>query len=243
MIISHKYRFIFLKSRKTAGTSLELALGRFCGEDDVLTPIRNESDETKAAAAYPGERNYRVPLLRLTPKDVAKLPLRGRAEFEEHSPAAFVRARVGRAVWSDYLKFSIERNPYDRYVSEYFWNVRPNGQYRGLSMEEHVRRVPRYRLSNWDVYAIGGRPVVDVMLHYETLAEDIRALERRLGLPEPIVLPQTKTKQRPSKSHHSEVLSEEVRARVTEACRNELEYFGYTAEQSAPTRPSGLEVA
>jgi hypothetical protein len=39
MIISHEHKFILLKTRKTAGTSIEIALSRFCGDDDVITPI------------------------------------------------------------------------------------------------------------------------------------------------------------------------------------------------------------
>ena len=39
MIISHKYRFIFVKTRKTAGTSVEAYLSQHCGDSDVLTPI------------------------------------------------------------------------------------------------------------------------------------------------------------------------------------------------------------
>ena len=39
MIISHKYKFIFLKTTKTAGTSVEISLSRFCGDDDIITPI------------------------------------------------------------------------------------------------------------------------------------------------------------------------------------------------------------
>ncbi len=31
MIISHEHKFIFLKTKKTAGTSVELALTRLCG--------------------------------------------------------------------------------------------------------------------------------------------------------------------------------------------------------------------
>ena len=46
MIISHKYKFIFFKVSKTAGTSIEIALSEFCGPDDIITPI-SPKDETK----------------------------------------------------------------------------------------------------------------------------------------------------------------------------------------------------
>ncbi len=39
MIISHKHKFIFIKTRKTAGTSIEIFLSQFCGKNDILTPI------------------------------------------------------------------------------------------------------------------------------------------------------------------------------------------------------------
>lgn len=39
MLISHRYQFIFVKTRKTAGTSIEASLSRYCGGTDVITPI------------------------------------------------------------------------------------------------------------------------------------------------------------------------------------------------------------
>ena len=37
MIISHKHKFIFFKTRKTAGSSIQVSLAKYCGEDDIIT--------------------------------------------------------------------------------------------------------------------------------------------------------------------------------------------------------------
>ena len=42
MIVSHKHRFVFVKTRKTGGSSIEHALSEFCGGGDVLTPLPPE---------------------------------------------------------------------------------------------------------------------------------------------------------------------------------------------------------
>ncbi len=51
MIISHTHKFIFIKSFKTAGTSIESTLSNYCSGNDIVTPIndyrhnRNEKGE------------------------------------------------------------------------------------------------------------------------------------------------------------------------------------------------------
>ena len=39
MIISHRHEFVYLKARKVAGTSVEVALAQHCGDGDIVTPI------------------------------------------------------------------------------------------------------------------------------------------------------------------------------------------------------------
>ena len=58
MIVSHEHRFIFLKTKKTAGTSLELALSQLCGPDDVITPLAPTDEALRAGGR--GAQNWRL---------------------------------------------------------------------------------------------------------------------------------------------------------------------------------------
>lgn len=224
MIISHEHKFIFLKTRKTAGTSVEMALSRFCGPADVITLIRSESDATKRATGYAGERNFRIPLRNWALRDLAKIHRNGWPSFHAHSPAKFVRDHVDLLVWREYFKFSIERNPFDRFVSQYYWNTRD----RKADIASYAENAARYRLSNWDVYAIGDRIVTDFLIRYERLAEDLATLQALLNLPGPIEPPKTKVGHRPAQSHYRDVIDAALRAKIEAVCAREIAAFGYT---------------
>ena len=40
MIISHKHKFIFVRPKKVAGSSILHNLGKWCGDDDIVTDTR-----------------------------------------------------------------------------------------------------------------------------------------------------------------------------------------------------------
>jgi len=60
MIFSHKHRFIFIKGRKVAGTSIEIALSSYCGPQDIITPI-SPVDELKRLTHGGKPQNYGAP--------------------------------------------------------------------------------------------------------------------------------------------------------------------------------------
>jgi hypothetical protein len=64
MIISHKYRTSFIKTAKTAGTSIEMALSRSCGPDDIITPLWKQDEVAKQAMGGRGPQHYLAPFLR-----------------------------------------------------------------------------------------------------------------------------------------------------------------------------------
>jgi hypothetical protein len=187
MIVSHRHRFIFIKTRKVGGTSLEIALSRFLGPDDIVTPISPNDEELRRRLGYVGPQNYRTPLTAYSAKDWARLVRRGlRGRFRKalpnryvnHVPARTVRKHLGDAVWSSYTKFSIERNPYDLAVSMYHF-IEPDG---ARDFPTFVRDGGAYVASNFDLYTIGGMPALDRILRYEQLGTELPELAGQLGL-------------------------------------------------------------
>lgn len=155
MIVSHRHRFIFVKTLKTAGTSIEVFLSGHGGPADVVTPI-------------------------LPP--VAPHRPRNHAGFFNHMPAAAIRARVGPDVWDGYFKFCVERDPWDKTLSYYhMMNARAGGGLtfgRFLAGDDFPVNSPLYTEPGEP-----GRVIVDRVVRYERLAEELGEVFARLGIP------------------------------------------------------------
>lgn len=122
MIISHKHKFIFIKTRKTAGTSIEILLSSVCGEDDVITANSPKEENLRGELGYKTEQNVQISPRYYTLKDFWKyLRTRKKPQFTNHCNAEFVKTHIPKKVWNSYYKFTFERNPYERYISLYYF--------------------------------------------------------------------------------------------------------------------------
>ncbi len=243
VIISHRHRFIFIKTRKTAGSSLEIGLSRICGTEDVITPLSGQrgEEELRRTEGGIGPINHHKRIGEHCGfKEWRRLLLKGRrAEYGEHSTAAEIRRYIDDTIWSNYYRFSIERNPWDRALSRYWWQKhrweeKGRTDFPGLS--EYLAWLERHKphwISNWDHYAIGDTIAVDRVLHYENLAGELESLRRDLAIDGDISLPQQRAKGglRQEKRHYSEVLSAADRALIERLCHREITAFGYHFEE------------
>ncbi len=234
MIISHKHKFIFLKTRKTAGTSIEIALSRFCGEKDVITPISHVDEVLREELSYRGPQNFHVLSSEHAPMDGRSLSTRKKIGYYNHMLAEQVRPLVGMAIWDEYFKFCFERNPWDRAISLYFWRTR---KYQPRpSLPEFLRhgkeKIPfkgkSIKLSNFEIYSIDGDIAVDHVGLYENLDLELERIAALLNLPEEIKLPRAKGTFREDRRHYREVMGQEERDIVAQACAREIEHFGYS---------------
>lgn len=212
MIVSHRHRLIFLKTRKTAGTSVEIALSRICGPDDIVTPLRDEDEELRASVGGRAPQNTASPPLPVKPYN--------------HMPARGVRRVVGREVWRRYHRVAIERNPWDLVVSQYYWRYRDE---EAPPFDEWVRLpvVEKLADKNAQIYRLQGRIAVDRMMRYESLDADLAALWAEQGLPGAPDLPYAKAHSRKERGYR-EHYTDETRDLVAQRFASVVRDLGYT---------------
>jgi len=155
MIISHKHKFIFVKTVKTAGTSIEIFLSQHCGPLDVVTPIIPHVEPHSA-------RNYEG--------------------YYNHMPAHEIRDRIGLDIWNSYFKFCVERNPWEKTLSYYYMkNFRENNGLtfdRYLAGKEFPINFPKYTEPGSP-----NKIIVNRVLYYEHLMEQLGQVFQKLGIP------------------------------------------------------------
>lgn len=227
MIISHRYRFIFIKTHKTAGSSMEMALASLCGPEDIVTPM-----ESNARSGLP--RNFHEPTLlgrsyarsRLLRKLVNRhSPLLGRW-FYEHMPATRVRELVGPEVWDGYYKFCFERHPWEKVVSYYNWKKfgqgRPLPEFRDYVLHK-THRLPL----DGRLYFAGDTCLMDDVFDFRGFKETFTNICQKLAIPYDGNMPREKTNITQQPVDYRTYYDDETRAKVAECYAREIRLLGY----------------
>ncbi|SFL72911.1 hypothetical protein [Shimia aestuarii] len=238
VIVSFSKNFLLIKTRKTAGTSVELALSPFLAAGDVATPINPKEEETRNA----GEGV------------LIGRPARLGISLRDHSPLWRARFVYGRRI-DDMRIVTIARNPWDRAVSQFFWTMRRTdmrardfGDQRAAFAKYTRTYGPRgpldwvygrkrqRALSNHHMYSRNGENQAAFVIFFERLEEDLARLGAGLGLEGRPVPPNAKSGIRPKTARRwQEYYDDDLRDFVARHCRREIEDYGYDfAGEAAP---------
>ncbi len=191
MIISHKYKFIFVHCRKAAGSSIITSLSRYLGNEDLqfsgitdcrklnLYPPRRVVIESLAFMSYKDYLSIltgRRSLWGLISKSFKRKYAGKLGPNVAHAPASNV-AKTFPKEWASYFKFCVVRNPWDKTLSDYFWKTK--GMKNPPSFEDFVKSLRVDDLSlieikptnhnNWLMYTIDDKIAVDYIVRFEDL--------------------------------------------------------------------------
>ena len=227
MIISHKYRFIFIKTFKTAGTSLEVLLSQYCDSDDIVTPFMGTeySHRPRNSCSFfnPFPELLAPPRSRFqkTVHDLLRL-----RRFYNHMPAHLVKHRISRQVWDSYFKFCIERNPWDKALSHY-WFKKDSEKLK--SFDDYIQK--GYKCFNYPLYTSPGKVsdiLVDKVVKYENLTEDLGEVFQHLNIPwDGALAVRAKGGARKDKRHYREVLSSTQASAIEKCYSHEISLHNY----------------
>ncbi len=217
MLVSHRHRFIFTKTKKTAGTSIEVYFEPYCMAPGEWRPDRDAGAGYASIHGIVGFRGGK------RAQDVF---------WWNHMPARQIRDGVGAVTWSRYFRFSIVRNPYEKAVSAFFMVKQRHKQAVGCPDEE------RLAFQHWleaagppidrDKYLLNGRYCLSDIIRLESCLADLERICERLGVPfEPERLERRKAGIRPAWATAEAMFTPISRTIVAKAYAFELDFFGY----------------
>ncbi len=227
MIISHKHKFIFIKNRKTAGTSIEISLSKFCGSKDVITPITEEDERVRQSLGFLGPQNYHKARIKWTLKQWRNYLKNGEKpyRFYNHIPTKEIIDLLPEKIWNSYFKFTIERNPFDKAVSYYYWR-KANEKYKNFS--DFILDGGLDPLYSFDLYSTGKFLLIDKVYKYEDLPFFEKDISNQLNLPEPFQLIKYRAKGNSRKVHdYRNVLDKRSVELIKKLFYREIELYGY----------------
>ena len=152
------------------------------------------------------------------------------------STASQIIQAVGREVWDEYFTFAFERNPWDKCLSLYYYQLQNWDRYR----KPFRPRNPSFRQwfypygflvkkmkSSIEMYSDHGEPCVKFLGRYERLADDFAEICRRIGIG-PVSLPLSNKSRLRGDSDYRAHFSEPMRRRIEQVFHREIELLGYS---------------
>ena len=250
MIISRAHKLVFIHVPKAAGSSVEVSLMRYLRRGDVfagsvrdayrehaLPPLSCFADFLDAA-----DLTFFLKQLVATGGFGEALHRAAKDHFlrrglEAHSSWQVARDAVGPAAWEEYETFAIERNPWDKMASQYFYDAR-GGEPGRVPFRDYIEsfargenpfgRPPAFA-GSWRLYADDSGIRVKEVGRYERLEEDLARILAHTDIAWDGWLPEAKASFRPDKGAHAyrELYDPESRATVARVFAREIAHFGY----------------
>jgi len=207
-IVCFKHNFIFIKTAKTAGTSIEIDLSSVVGANAIVTPI------------FPIEgthhpRNYQA--------------TDSQDPFFNHMPASLIRKQIGRARYERMMSFCVEREPVEKCIS-HFHMRRNSPQHNSnrrypLNWDEYCEagKFPVDHSKYAEQRDGAWHKIVSHILRYDRLEHDLQTILSQCGCPHFRLKSRAKSGYSKKRAITRQEVTLPQRARIYEAFHTSLE--------------------
>jgi len=215
VLVSNPFKFIFLKTSKTAGTTAEMVLEPACAPEGhvVKETVKTIISEVGIVGS------------RLSPLVAPPQPALEAGMWYHHKPAAEVLRDLGAERFNAYTKITTVRNPFDRCVSVFHWRnaglakrARSFADLRG-DFRNFIKSLD-WKTDEPNVF-VDGKFIINRAIRFEHLSEDLADIFKTLGLPPRCAaLPHTKStadtrKSYPVADYYDQTCIDIVRTRLS----------------------------
>ena len=140
MIISHKYKFIFIKNAKVGGSSFEKCIKPYLGNEDIIIDPSVKKSSNNLVS---------------------------------HDTIENVQKCLDPIVFQNYFKFCIERDPFEKVLSSYFFVLKKKFNTKNRNLKFILFMKPYYMqksnftfFTNYFRYSSNGKVLVDKILRF-----------------------------------------------------------------------------
>lgn len=222
MLISHKYKFIFVHIYKTAGTSVT----------NVFLPHARLIDRLV----------YDHPVVKPIVRKIVTLMnwhddgLKQFTGFHKHAKAYEFRDKLGRKTYASYFKFTFVRNPFDFLVSLYFYNLQneEHPQHDAISKMSFAEYLAKLiaskppRQTDFVTDPESGEVIVDYIGRFETIEKDVRNIQNAVGINQKRGIPHHNPSTKRTRKTYTEYYDKKTRKLVETYFGDDLANFGYS---------------
>jgi hypothetical protein len=207
VLISHIYKFIYIKNYKVAGTSVEAFFEKYCVNPNETYVQEEKRDESVSEYGIVGNRE------------------KGKgSKYFNHMSTKDVRLNLGNKKFKKYFKFCVVRNPYEKMVSLFHFK---GNEFDKEAFKEFCKKKICSNIHN--CIRKNGTPKCDYFIRYEKLQEGIKEVCQRIGINDYDLndLPYYKSEYRKERRHYRDYYDEETQKIVYEKHKREFEFFKY----------------